>query len=327
MLLLQLLPLYVIIFAANLSPAARGWRWVALGLIGAMNFLILLAGLSFLVAGPGAVATIMALESAAPALSATGVRVAGILFMLTAVAASLLLRRDWRAALIGRLRLDLDSENMVHLAALVFTAWLLGLTLGQLFLLMGASPEMVVGGTTLTLAMLWEQGVAFTLFALLGVGLGLRRSLGEALARLGVALPTARQVGIALAAILILTMWDALLSLAWQAGAPESFERISAISEILFAGVVGPLGALTIGLSAGIGEELLFRGAIQPRFGLVLATLLFTVGHTQYEISPALLSVFIIGLVLGLVRQRENTIIAILIHAGYNALSVLLASL
>ena len=31
------------------------------------------------------------------------------------------------------------------------------------------------------------------------------------------------------------------------------------------------IGALMIGLSAGIGEEVLIRGAIQPRYGIVLA--------------------------------------------------------
>ncbi len=202
----------------------------------------------------------------------------------------------------------------------------MGLTLAQVLLFTQLPPDLFEG-TTLTLSALWEQGIAFVLFGVLGVGLGLRRSLGETLERLGLVLPSARQVGIALLAIVVLTLWDALLTLGWQALAPDSFDRIAGISDSLFGGVLGPMGALTIGLSAGIGEELLFRGAIQPRFGLLLATLLFTVGHTQYEFSPALLSVFVIGLVLGLVRRRYNTTTAILIHAGYNALNVLLAPL
>ena len=86
-------------------------------------------------------------------------------------------------------------------------------------------------------------------------------------------------------------------------------------------------GAVVLGLSAGISEELLFRGAVQPRLGLLLASILFAVGHVQYGFTVATLEVFVIGLVLGLVRNRTNTTICILIHAGYNSVGVLLGLL
>jgi uncharacterized protein len=139
--------------------------------------------------------------------------------------------------------------------------------------------------------------------------------------------PTGRQLGIAVLVTVALILWDRLLNLVWEVVDPASLERISQITEMLFGDLLGPLGAVTIGLSAGIGEELLFRGALQPRFGLGITTLLFTVGHVQYELSPALLSVFVIGLVLGIIRQRYNTTVAIIIHAAYNAIGVLLAPL
>lgn len=252
----------------------------------------------------------------------------GLLVIVTGILGLVMLLPAARVRVIRALRLDLEADNVVHLVALVFAVWLAGLTLMSLLVFIQFSvEELTEGDGGVTIAQLWEQGIAFTLFALLGVGFGLRRSLADTLERLGVTRVTPRQIGIVFGAIVVLTVFDALVSTAWRAFAPGSYERIAEISGSLFSGVIGPLGAISIGLTAGIGEELLFRGALQPRFGLVLTTVLFTLGHTQYEISPALFSVFVIGLVLGVVRQRENTTTAILIHAGYNALNVFLAPL
>lgn len=320
MLLLTFLPLYAVVLAANLAPAHRAWQWATTAALLALSALVMLSGLGLLVAPEGFIAPSLDSETVATLDTA----LAGGLTLLTGVLGALLLVPTVRAALIRGLRLALDPANAVHTVALVLAVWLAGLTLAQLLLIQGVPVETLTAGTALTVGDLWEQGIAFVLFALLGVGLGLRRSLQESLARLGLAWPTLRQGLIAVVVIAGLTVWDGLLSLAWQAIDPASYERITGISEGLFAGVMTPIGAISIGLTAGIGEELLFRGAIQPRFGLLLATILFTVGHTQYELSPALFSVFVIGLVLGLVRRRANTSTAILIHAGYNTLNVLL---
>jgi membrane protease YdiL (CAAX protease family) len=84
-------------------------------------------------------------------------------------------------------------------------------------------------------------------------------------------------------------------------------------------------GALAIGGTAAIGEELFFRGAYQPRFGVVFTALFFALFHTQYGFSIATLIVFVLGLVIGLVRQRGSPIIiCILIHFLYNFASVIL---
>ncbi len=327
MLILNFLPLYLTIFAANLVPAGRVWRWITIGLILAFDAVLALAGLLLLVAGPTLLRELVQAGGAGEAMANVSTVPSALLVLLTVLGSVLLLVPRVRPALIRLGRLALDPDDTVHLVAMTFALWLVGLTLAQLLLIGDLPVEVLAEGTELTLGALWEQGIAFVLFALLGVGLGLRRSAGETWERLGLRPLTWRQGAIVVGAIVLLTVWDALLSLGWQAADPASFERISRISETLFGGVMGPLGALTIGLSAGIGEELLFRGALQPRFGLLLATLLFTVGHTQYELSPALFSVFVIGLVLGILRQRESTTVTILIHAGYNALNVLLAPL
>ena len=87
-----------------------------------------------------------------------------------------------------------------------------------------------------------------------------------------------------------------------------------------------PLGILSIGLAAGIGEEILFRGAMQPRFRLVLTALFFALLHSNYGITLSTLIVFLLGIVLGVIRSRYNTSTAMITHAAYNSTLALLAS-
>jgi uncharacterized protein len=113
--------------------------------------------------------------------------------------------------------------------------------------------------------------------------------------------------------------------LLWSWLDPVSATRIDELSNALLQNAISPIGALSVGFAAGIGEELLFRGAVQPRFGLLITSLLFTVAHNQYEFSLATVNVFAIALLLGLVRRYANTTACILIHAGYNTTLMLFA--
>jgi len=85
-----------------------------------------------------------------------------------------------------------------------------------------------------------------------------------------------------------------------------------------------PLGAIALGLFSGIGEEILYRGALQPAFGIVVTSLVFALHHSQY-VNPGLLVIFVIGLLLGLVRKYFGTTSAILVHALYNTVLLLLS--
>lgn len=88
-----------------------------------------------------------------------------------------------------------------------------------------------------------------------------------------------------------------------------------------------PLGALIIALCAGVSEELLFRGLLQPRFGWLLANIGFAAMHAfQYGID-GLVVVFAIGAVLALVRQRWNTTASIGVHAAYDLILLTLSIL
>ena len=94
------------------------------------------------------------------------------------------------------------------------------------------------------------------------------------------------------------------------------------------AQVQNPIGAVILGASAGIGEEAVFRGALQPRFGMVLPSLLFTMLHgPQYGFNVALLGLFGVSMILALLRKNVNTTAAMIAHALYNAVQVLALSM
>jgi membrane protease YdiL (CAAX protease family) len=80
------------------------------------------------------------------------------------------------------------------------------------------------------------------------------------------------------------------------------------------------VGIAAIALGPGICEELLFRGALQPRLGLVVTAILFTSIHTQYGVSLDALSVLAIALGLGLIRKYTNTTTSSISHVTYNLL-------
>jgi len=83
--------------------------------------------------------------------------------------------------------------------------------------------------------------------------------------------------------------------------------------------------ALVAGVTAGLGEEVIVRGLLQPRVGLLLANLCFVSVHALQYSWDGLLQVFLLGLALGLVRRRTNTTTSALVHGTYDALMILYA--
>lgn len=170
----------------------------------------------------------------------------------------------------------------------------------------------------------------FVVVALCGVGLGVRRNFRETLARLGYGPITLPQLGVValfvVGALLLSFAFDALFA----ALQPELFEQVGEVSEGLFSPqglspVSVILFALLIGVGAGLGEETLFRGALQPRLGIMLTSLLWAVIHVQYGPSVLLVNIFVLSIALGILRRRVNTTATFLAHAGFNFLTVVLA--
>ena len=144
--------------------------------------------------------------------------------------------------------------------------------------------------------------------AIIGVGWLSRKGLGEALQRLGIDVPTlhAARHGLIGIGILLALGVTGLLSLASSVGIAVG-QDVEKLSELL----VGPLtqsiwGVLTLGLAAAIGEESILRGALQPRFGLLLTSIVFTLLHAQYGFSLATGVILVVGLDPGFGAQTPE---------------------
>ena len=158
--------------------------------------------------------------------------------------------------------------------------------------------------------------------ALAGVGWLVVRNLPEALNRLGFVPITRRQVawaGVVAAAFVVAA---GILDHAEAWLLPGIYAREGRFS-LKFANVSPWLGAPLVALAAGVGEEAVFRGALQPRFGVVLTALLFAAVHVQYEI-PGIALIFLIGVTLGILRERTSTTFTAVAHMLYDIAAFLL---
>ena len=128
-----------------------------------------------------------------------------------------------------------------------------------------------------------------------------------------------RDVAAGLAVALLLVVVSRGLTLRTRAG--EALAR-------RLAETLGPLTLAEISVLAvasGIGEELFFRGALQPRVGLVAASLLFGAAHLVPSRPLALWSVFACaaGLLFGVLFERTGNLVApVVAHVAVNALNL-----
>ena len=239
------------------------------------------------------------------------------LFVLVPVIAGMLLSRGGNDPTLR----GVPWTRPVHL-----TAWtLLVLFIGSNFgvAAMDALSEIDIGNP---LMLLIPQNLAFALAAVLGVGWGVRRSWPQVSERLGFTPPSARDflLGLAMALIMLFTtmLVGGLVTLVFGSESGLS----SGFNEQIIRQLPGVGGVVLMGLATGIGEEMLYRGALQPVAGVWLTSFLFAISHIQY-LSPAILVIFVLGLLLGYTRNKWGLNTAIWSHALYNTLVGLLALL
>lgn len=77
-------------------------------------------------------------------------------------------------------------------------------------------------------------------------------------------------------------------------------------------------------LIAPINEEILFRGFLVPRLGIILSAIIFAVLHLSYLSISEFLAAFIFGLLAGYVfKKRRSLYSTILAHALVNFLTII----
>jgi membrane protease YdiL (CAAX protease family) len=291
------------------ANAAVGKRWAshATGILAGLT-----AGAAFLVGaldlgGAG-------LVQVGPAGQPIGLD-AGI--MATAAVAAVLAARPVRERISHVLPIDPDSP--VHAYALVLAVIMFGTQLATV-----AFADVLAIDQTLppvSLGDILASEIPFLVMALAGVGLYIRRNGAGAADRLGLKPPAWWQVALALAAagaFFALVQGADSLSHLWTPGIASQVDKTT---QHVFGGLNDPIGIAAIALLPGICEEILFRGALQPRLGLVATAFLFTSIHTQYGLSFDTLSVLVVALGLGLIRKYTNTTTSCVCHVTYNLLA------
>lgn len=217
-----------------------------------------------------------------------------------------------------------DPMSMMHLWALILVLYFIGVQLMSFFLangLSGLAEDVQTNEHTLL-----SNLILLVSIPVIGVGLMTRRNPRETLARLGIRRVTWKTLlvsGVVTFSLLVMVVivagiWMSLVS-------EETFERQTEASEALSASV-GSLGiAFLLALSAGIGEEIAFRGALQPIFGFWFTTFAFVIAHVQYTLTPATLIILIVTMVFGLIRKYMDTTTSIITHFWYNFIPLALS--
>lgn len=220
----------------------------------------------------------------------------------------------------------IDTNSPVHTLALVLVGYIVGQSV--LAWSQGGIEGLATTAEPASVGLFVLSESLFAVVALLGVGLMVRRSGRDLLQRLGLVRPDRWQLIYGTAIIAFLVVLQGIVGAVWTLINPEHAEVLEDLNTILLADFDTFWEWFLIALAAGIGEELLFRGALQPVLGLGFTAAIFALVHFQYGFSPLLIFVAILAIILGLIRRYFNTTTAIFIHVGYDfvlGLFVLLA--
>jgi len=315
--LLAYLPFLIVALVVQWDDRDRRARYAAYVLF------MLVDGVALMVGGAALLVAFAGRHIEVPDLLFVGANWAtfGWVVLVTVVISPLMLARrvrQWCARWI-----PIDPDSAIHAIALALAILTTGLNLSQLPLIGGleaiASSEMQVAFSDLLLT-----NLPIGVFAFVGVGLGVRRSASEVWERLGVRALTWRQVLLVVGLTIVILACYYGVDKVWHAVAPDNYEMMESLGAVLYGGAIGVWQGIALSLTAGFTEELLFRGALQPRLGYLLTAVFFTLVHVQYGLTPAALEVFVAALILGWLRRRSGTGACILLHTLYNAASFIL---
>jgi uncharacterized protein len=240
-------------------------------------------------------------------------------YMVTGLIAATLVSKPVRERLSRYL--PINPDNPVHSLALVLAVILFGTQVSAIVFTDVLAADLKV--PALTIGDLVAQEAPFAVIAFAGVGLYIRRSFAASSDRLGLVTPAWWHITLALgAAGAFWAVGEVSLWLS-QTFTPDITAKVQKTSDHLFGGLGGPAGVAALALLPGLCEEVLFRGALQPRLGLLVTSLLFAAIHTEYGLSFDVGAIFVIAIGLGLIRRYANTTASITCHVAYNLLASL----
>lgn len=276
-------------------------RYVVIGSFATLAFLIGLTGLFYLTV---------------PNL---GDQRSGILLLVIAGATLLPMFKRVRL-LLGRLT-PVDPNSTVDISGVIVALWFMIASGAALFTV---DLQALASQVNITVADSLVNVLAYPALAFSLVGVWITRSPREAVKRLGLERLEPRQIAFSFGLVVPLLIASTGLDVIGRQLQPDLYRQLEDVLKAMSSNVTNPLIAVVIAFSAGIGEEILFRGAIQPRLGIGITASLFAIAHTQYGLSYGTLGVLIIGIVLGYQRRAMNTTACIITHGAYNTVAFLL---
>ena len=145
--------------------------------------------------------------------------------------------------------------------------------------------------------------------------------------RSGQSVPVELGIGLGAGVVLWASVLAVVLIAALVVGAAGGFENLpnEAPGMVLWMGSLPVLIRLMVSLSAGVVEEIFFRGFLMPRAGLVTSNVLFVLAHLNYEQPFLLLGVALLSVAFSyLTIWRGNIWPAIAAHFLFDAIQLLI---
>ena len=173
------------------------------------------------------------------------------------------------------------------------------------------------------------NGLGLVMLSFCGIGIFVKRDFKAALDRLGWKTPSGKQVAAGLGLIVFSFLYDYLWSIYTHSTGQDMATKLAVYNSGTFSVVGGADKSLILALAtaifAGVGEETLIRGALQPVFGIFPAAVMHGILHAQFTHAPIfMIQVALWSCVMGLVRKYTNTTTTIIGHAGFNFLTTFL---
>jgi membrane protease YdiL (CAAX protease family) len=106
-------------------------------------------------------------------------------------------------------------------------------------------------------------------------------------------------------------------------GGPEALPQ-QPPAMVLWIGALPVAARAAIAVSAGVVEEIFFRGFLQRRIGLLASTVLFALAHLGYGQPFMLVGITLLSLLYGeLLRRRGSVWAAMAAHAVFDLVQLL----
>lgn len=211
-----------------------------------------------------------------------------------------------------------DPNSLPQMTALIFCVYMLAETVLS-YILQGGLSGIADNFKGVTVETIGQNASLFVIVAVVGAGFPIQRSWPGVLARLGLRWPTVEELAAAFVLAIGLVFCALMAGILWElTTSTEVIEQQTQVSRLIAGSVETLSFAFIVAMGAAVGEEIAFRGGLQPIFGLWPTAIFFALTHIQYTLTPASILIVIVGLGLGWIRRRYNTTASIMTHFFYN---------